>query len=177
MWEWPLPVVLQTLQCHFEAWLIPWENICHVKVLSCKSWVGPAYLYLLTCLFCVTSNIFKISHLWCSFTRSISIFKGALCDPAKWFPFYLKWLASLTGQIDACPRLHCGKSHKCPKYTRGTTNRGQPITDKMVGGYCACNFNDPISWLQLRPPTGEEGELHLHNLNLHFWSGRLIKCV
>ncbi|TNM99369.1 hypothetical protein fugu_012402 [Takifugu bimaculatus] len=27
----------QTLQCHFEAWLIPWKNICHVKVLSCKS--------------------------------------------------------------------------------------------------------------------------------------------
>lgn len=89
--------------------------------------------------------------------------------------FYLKWLASLIEQLDACTNT-LWKGH-WPKYTRRTTNQGQPITDKMVGGYCACNINDPISWLQLRPPTGEEGKLHLHNLNLHFWSEQLIKCV
>ncbi|XP_011601516.1 cystatin-F [Takifugu rubripes] len=33
----PEGLLHQTLQCHFEAWLIPWKNICHVKVLSCKS--------------------------------------------------------------------------------------------------------------------------------------------
>lgn len=113
MWEWPLPVVLQTLQCHFEVLLIPWENICQVKVLSCKSWVGPTYLYLLTCLFCVTSNIFKISHLWCSFTPSISIFKGALCDPAKWFLFYLKWMHRSLSRLMPDPNT-LWKSHKCP---------------------------------------------------------------
>lgn len=99
--------------------------------------------------------------------HSISIFKGALCDPAKWFLFYFKWLASLIEQIDACLRIHWGKVINAQKYTRGTANQGQPITDKMVGGHSACYFNDPISWLQLRPPTGEEGKLHLYNLKLH----------
>uniref|UniRef100_A0A4W6F3P1 Cystatin F n=1 Tax=Lates calcarifer TaxID=8187 RepID=A0A4W6F3P1_LATCA len=29
--------VLQTFHCHFEVWLIPWENETNVQVFLCKS--------------------------------------------------------------------------------------------------------------------------------------------